>query len=63
MRRFASIKPPLEEKFGAAKLFAKCRQTIHVAEADNPRYDTNEQYVGNDYKGVVIVNGKKKVIK
>ena len=30
---------------------------------DAPRYNMNGQRVGNDYKGVVIVNGKKKVIK
>ncbi len=40
---------------------------ISTAEADNdddaPRYDMSGQRVGRDYKGVVIVNGKKKVVK
>ena len=40
---------------------------ITTAEADNdgdaPRYDMSGQRVGRDYKGVVIVNGKKKVVK
>ena len=38
-----------------------------VAEADvdddAPRYNMSGQRVGNDYKGVVIVNGKKKVVR
>ncbi|MBR2102339.1 MAG: leucine-rich repeat domain-containing protein [Prevotella sp.] len=40
---------------------------ITTAEADNdgdaPRYNMSGQRVGHDYKGVVIVNGKKKVVK
>ena len=40
---------------------------ISTIEADNeddaPRYNTSGQRVGRDYKGVVIVNGKKKVVK
>ena len=40
---------------------------ITTAEADDdgdaPRYDMSGQRVGRDYKGVVIVNGKKKVVK
>lgn len=41
--------------------------TISTAETDNdgdaPRYNMSGQRVGRDYKGVVIVNGKKKVVK
>lgn len=41
--------------------------TIQAAEADvdddAPRYNMSGQRVGNDYKGVVIVNGKKKVVR
>ena len=40
---------------------------ISTIEADNeddaPRYNMSGQRVGRDYKGVVIVNGKKKVVK
>ena len=40
---------------------------ISTTEADNdgdaPRYNMSGQRVGRDYKGVVIVNGKKKVVK
>ena len=40
---------------------------IGTTEADNdgdaPRYNMSGQRVGRDYKGVVIVNGKKKVVK
>ena len=41
--------------------------TIRTADADvddnAPRYNMSGQRVGRDYKGVIIVNGKKKVVK